>query len=311
MQKPASSVRRHSQSDGIYNVESAAGGCSAVAKRRYGFDEDKLARFLKEGRGQGHGTEYRPWLTVQDVSSLGRSSRIHSRKTGREHHLLSDMETALFLLFDSSEAVTDIREQFPLDREETRRIAADMGVRHPADPQSRTDIVMTTDFVVNLQVGDASKLIARSVKPASELDKARTLEKQEIERRYWHIKGGDWGLVTNLDLPAQRIKNLRWLHEMQSLQHMTAPYPSYWDDRCDRFLVCLPQATGMSTKQFVRLLESTQGFATGETLTVLRHLAANKRIAIDLDVKFGMHLQTDSLCVAAPYAAAQSLRKIA
>lgn len=90
-----------------------------MAKRRYCIDEDKLARFLKEGRGQGHGKDYRPWLTVQDVSSLGRSSRIHSCKTDREHHLLSDLETALFLLLDWSGVVTDIREQFPLDRDAT------------------------------------------------------------------------------------------------------------------------------------------------------------------------------------------------
>lgn len=122
-----------------------------MAKRRYGFDDDKLARFLKEGRGQGYGQSYRPWLTIQDVSSLGRSSRIRGRKTAREHHLLSDMETALFLLLDWSDSVTDIREQFPLDRDETRRIATEMGVRHPADAQSKTDIVMTTDFVVDIR----------------------------------------------------------------------------------------------------------------------------------------------------------------
>lgn len=282
-----------------------------MAKRRYSFDEDKLARFLKEGRGQGIGKDYRPWLTIQDVSSLGRSSRIHSRKTDREHHLLSDIETALFLLLDWSNSVTDIREQFPLDRDETRRIAANIGVRHPADTQSRIDIVMTTDFVVNVRAGDTVTLAARSVKPASELDKARTLEKQEIERRYWQIKGVDWGLVTDLDLPAQRIKNLRWLHEMQSLQHMTSPYPDYWNDRRDRFLTCLPQASGMSTKQFVRLLEGTQGFAIGEALTVIRHLAANKRITIDLDTKFDMQVQVDTFDVAVPNAMAQPTQRIA
>lgn len=40
-----------------------------MAKRRYSFDEDKLARFLKEGRGQGHGKDYRPWFAIQDVFS--------------------------------------------------------------------------------------------------------------------------------------------------------------------------------------------------------------------------------------------------
>ena len=40
-----------------------------MAKRRYGFDEEKITRFLKEGRGEGHGKDYQPWLTIQDVSS--------------------------------------------------------------------------------------------------------------------------------------------------------------------------------------------------------------------------------------------------
>jgi hypothetical protein len=42
-----------------------------MAKRRYSFDENKLEKFLKEARGKGHGVEYRPWLTIQDVSSIG------------------------------------------------------------------------------------------------------------------------------------------------------------------------------------------------------------------------------------------------
>ncbi|MFZ6849041.1 TnsA endonuclease N-terminal domain-containing protein [Undibacterium sp. RuRC25W] len=162
-----------------------------MAKRRYGFDEDKIVRFLKEGRGQGSGASYHPWLTLQEVSSLGRSSRIHSRKTGREHHLLSDIETAVFLLLDWSDSVTDIREQFPLDRNETRRIAAEMGVRHPIDTHSQTDIVMTTDFLIDMRTLSGIILIPRSVKPASELDNDRTLEKQEIERRYWQAKGSE------------------------------------------------------------------------------------------------------------------------
>ena len=82
-----------------------------MAKRRYGLDEDKIARFAKEGRGQGHGADYRPWLTIQDVSSRGLSSRIKSEKTGRDHHLLSDVETDTFLMLDWSDVVTDIREQ--------------------------------------------------------------------------------------------------------------------------------------------------------------------------------------------------------
>ena len=282
-----------------------------MAKRRYGFDEGKIQRFLKEGRGQGTGADYQPWLTIQDVSSKGLSSRILGRKTGRDHHLLSKGESGLFLLLDWSDSVTDIREQYPLDRDETRRIASEMGVRHPIDSKSQADLVMTTDLLFDVQSNNGHALFARSVKLAVDLDDTRTIEKQEIERRYWKIRGVDWGLVTDKELPGQRIKSLQWLHEFCSLQDMTEPHLGYWDARCTRFLACLPQAEGMSVNQFFRLLEGTQGFAVGEALTILRHLAANKRITIDLDVKFDMRGPMNSFRAVAPHAASQSDRKTA
>ena len=52
-----------------------------MARRRYAFDEDKIARFQKEGRGRGRGTSYKPWLTIQDVASHGRSQEFHQMKT--------------------------------------------------------------------------------------------------------------------------------------------------------------------------------------------------------------------------------------
>jgi hypothetical protein len=135
-----------------------------MAKRRYEFDEGKLTRFLKEGRGTGSGADYKPWLTIQDVSSSGRVSRVHGRKTHRLHHFLSDHETSFFFLLDWSDAVVDIREQFPLDRDITRRIAAEMGIRHPADTKTKVDIVMTTDFLVDIRGSQGTKLMPR---PAS------------------------------------------------------------------------------------------------------------------------------------------------
>lgn len=71
-----------------------------MAKHRYELDEKKIARFKKEGRGTGRGKDYKPWLKIQDVSSLGRSTRVFCFKTGREHHCLSDLETGLFFLLD-------------------------------------------------------------------------------------------------------------------------------------------------------------------------------------------------------------------
>jgi len=53
-----------------------------MAKANSSFSEVQIARRSKEGRGQGHGKDYIPWLTVQEVPSSGRSHRIYSHKTG-------------------------------------------------------------------------------------------------------------------------------------------------------------------------------------------------------------------------------------
>lgn len=281
-----------------------------MAKRKYAFDEQKIARFIKEGRGLGRGKDYKPWLTIQDVPSIGLSSRKHSFKTGRGHHLLSNNETGLFLLLDWSDAVIDIREQFPLDRDATRSIAADMGVRHPTDSQTHIDIVMTTDVLVDVRTDSGIRHLVRSVKPYAELSDPRTIEKQEIDRRYWsNFENHEWGLVTEFDLPKQRIKTLHWLHEMQSLEHLVAPYPEYWPDRCNQLLSALQQTNDITIKQLFEQLEMKHGFGAGEGLTAYRHLAATKQIEIDIDKPFSM--KASALGIGIPTQLCESTRRSA
>ena len=266
-----------------------------MARRRYSFDETKLKRFAKEGRGTGHGSDYRPWLQVQDVPSHGRSTRIHSYKTGRQHHLLSDLETGLFLILDWADHVFDIREQFPLDRDVTRMLAAKMGVVHPRDVQTKSDIVMTTDLLVDVRLDGGVSLIALSVKPASKLEGARTLEKLELERRFWARINVPWYLVTERELHAVRIGNLRWLHEMRSLDELKTPHADYWPDRCNRFLGELSRVRGGLIEDFLKHLQQNCEFGAGEAMTVLRHLAANKRIRLDLNREFSAKDRFDAI----------------
>jgi len=65
-----------------------------MAKNQYRNSEAKNARWIKEGRGQGNGKDYKPWFTVRDVPSEGRSHRLFGHITHRTHHLLSDLELA-------------------------------------------------------------------------------------------------------------------------------------------------------------------------------------------------------------------------
>lgn len=266
-----------------------------MAKRKYEIDEKKIDRFSKEGRGTGHGGEYKPWLTIHDVPSLGRVSRIHSFKTGREHHCLSDLEAGLFRILDWSDCVMDVREQYPLDRAVTQMLAQQMGIAHPRDPTSRVDIVMTVDLLADIRLDGRVQRAAYSIKPAAELENKRTLEKLELERRWCAREKIRWYLVTDRDLPERRIMNLEWLHEMRSLAHENTSHADYWSDRCDRFVVELQSVRGGSIQDFFAHLQRRCGFAVGEPLKALRHLAANKRIMIDLDKEFSVRDRFDVL----------------
>ena len=131
-----------------------------MAKRRYDFDEAKITRYQKEGRGTGNGKEYKPWLTIHDVPSLGLASRTFGFKTGREHHCLSNLESGFLRILEWSDSVLDIREQFPLDREVTRMLAGRMGIEHPRDRRTQVDLVMTTDFLVDVRIDGRTMSVA-------------------------------------------------------------------------------------------------------------------------------------------------------
>lgn len=277
-----------------------------MAKRRYSIDESKITRLIKKGRGQGELANYRPWLVIQDLSSRGLSSRQPGRITNRLHHLFSEGELGLFLMLDWSDRVVDIREQYPLDREETRRIAREMGISHPADTKTRCDIVMTTDFLIDLR-NDRGGITqhARSFKLTKELDKPRALEKQELERRYWSERDIEWGLVTELDLEETRIRNLRFLHDMLSLKGQIEPREGYWAELGEVLLAALQGSSGISIRALCNKLEAGTRFHKGDALKVLRHLAANKRIRFDLRKTFKVRHPVEFLQV--PDAVCQTL----
>ncbi|VTX67395.1 Transposon Tn7 transposition protein TnsA [Acinetobacter junii] len=106
--------------------------------------ELKIQKWIKEGRGQGFGNSYKPWLTIRDVSSEGRSHRVFGHKSQRTHHLLSDLELSTFLLLEWHSTTIDIREQYPLDLEQTLEIAKTIRIPHPRFGKHYQ--IMTSDF---------------------------------------------------------------------------------------------------------------------------------------------------------------------
>lgn len=119
----------------------------------------KVEKWIKEGRGSGIGADYKPWLNIQDVSSLGGSTRLKGIKTNRQYEFLSDLERNHFYLTEYYNFL-DIREQFPLlPLEETIVIADELGLKHPTNPKTNEPVVMTTDFEFNLKWSNKIKTL--------------------------------------------------------------------------------------------------------------------------------------------------------
>lgn len=262
-----------------------------MAKRKRGFTQAKYKRWLKEGRGQGRLNEYKPWLTIQDVSSSGRSTRLKSIKTDRQHEFLSDLERDYFYILEFSDKVIDIREQFPLlDIHETLNLADELNIKHPTDPVTQEPIVMTTDFVVTINNGGNKCELARTIKSSSELNNKRQIEKFEIERRYWEQREVDWGIVTEKEINKVFAKNIAIIH------------PFYYLDNILGFEEYSPNEVKLVKERFVRKLTSEytvrkqckdfdveMQFDEGTAIGLFKHLLATKEIVIDMENKFSLH----------------------
>ncbi|MBF4275351.1 TnsA endonuclease N-terminal domain-containing protein, partial [Vibrio anguillarum] len=107
--------------------------------------------------------------------------------------LLSDLELAVFLTLEWNSQTTDIREQFPLKREDTLDIAHENGIKHPVE--AGVKLYMSSDFLVDGLDLQLPQYVIQA-KYTNVLKDPRVIEKLEIERRYWLLKKVPWFLVT-------------------------------------------------------------------------------------------------------------------
>lgn len=237
---------------------------------------------LKQGRGEGHGASYTPFLTVRDVPSKGVRNRIKGWKTKRLHHLLSNIEKHYFYVLEWATSVIDIREQYPLPLQKTLEIANRLGIKHPTDPKSKEPAVITTDFLVD-ELVDGSRIVkARTVKKEEELNSNRVIEKFEIERTYWHENGIDWGIVVDIDIPEHLAKNMEWLHN--ALDPEVSPklqvgiLPQV-EQVLYELLISQPDIPLSHTALSV---DRDLGLKPGTSLWVVRHLIASRQWLVNM-----------------------------
>ncbi|MBD1808113.1 TnsA endonuclease N-terminal domain-containing protein [Microcoleus sp. FACHB-SPT15] len=254
-----------------------------MAKRKRQTDQEVIDKRIKEGRGKGRGADYKPWLLIQDVPSQGLATRIKGWKTKRVHHFLSNLELSYFYVLEWSPIVFDIREQYPLlPLEDTLTIAEQCGIRHPTDPKTKEPVVMTTDFFITVPRTIEVIEQARTVKTAKDLQSERTLEKLEIERRYWQGRNINWGIVSEREIPEALAKNVEWLHPFFQVENLS----SLAKRELARITTVLTLEISKDDTPLADIAadcDDRLGLKPGTSLSVSRYLIANRQWSVDMN----------------------------
>ncbi len=180
---------------------------------RYGATEKNIQQKKEDGRGQGEGEDYQSYLEVFDLSSSGTTSRSPGTLSDGIKTTLSWGETLVYAINNLAGVVEEVREQPALlPREATEIIAKGLGIKHPADKNTKVNVVMTSDFLLKVRLSDGEvKFVVRSVKYLSGLQKRNVFEHLEIERMFYLSRNYDWGLVIVDLIPDVIKKNCRRL----------------------------------------------------------------------------------------------------
>jgi len=230
------------------------------------------------------GKDYEPAVTIQDVSSLGRSSRISGIRTGRQHDFLSDMERNYFHILNFSDAVIDIREQFPLQLDLTMLIAEEIGIKHPIHPKTKKPVHMTSDFNITISEQGTTKDVVRTIKSKDDLVDRRTIEKFEIESIYWKRLGINWGIVTDLEINKTLALNISDVMHYYSIDKLEA-FIKISDEEIGDIIIAFIQRL-IDSKNNIReassAFERDHHLLKGTGISLFKHLVARKYIKIDL-----------------------------
>lgn len=252
--------------------------------RNIKWTEKKIQQMKDAGYGRGTGANYKPWISVDMVSSQGRSRRVWSAKTGRMHEFLSDVEYRLFLVLEWLTDVTDIREQYPLDRDFSQEIANQLGIRHPHYPTTYVPTVMTVDFLVTRVRNGTEYQEAFNAKRTEEAEDENSLVKLEIQRSAFEKLEIPHHLVFHTDIPVQKVTNIDWIRDSLVKDREEEPRPNFWESMTSRMTLALTNVKGLKTPlaEFCREFDAAHGAETGTGLRAARMLMSSRVLTVNL-----------------------------
>ncbi len=250
------------------------------------WSEEKISRWMKEGRGQGEGPNYEPWLAVQDVlGNQGRCHRIPSPKLGRHVELMSDVERAAFLIVERSRWVTEAKEQYPLPRKLSQAVAQAMGIRHPTYPGTNIPCVMTVDLMVTLRRPPVTLKLGIDCKTQDKAEDPNVIRKLELMRRCLATLGHEHVLFFDTHIPKQIVRNLLWIISGRRHPNEELPYPDYLDEARERLYSHLSSTLfgDRPLRMVCQEFDDTSGQQPGTSLRAAKLLIDSYRLHVDLN----------------------------
>ena len=168
-------------------------------------------RRIEEGRCQGIGTDYVPFITSREARSIGTSSSIYDPIEGRLVHVLSTVESDLYYMLRWNPDVKYIREQYLLDTELMNVIAKELGVS--------VGNYYTTDFLIDYHDGSQKAYSVKSSKHIFDLENREyrgnkkklnsLVNRQKMEMIYWESQGVPFAIVTQEDINLDLVTNVK------------------------------------------------------------------------------------------------------
>lgn len=166
---------------------------------------------------------YRPYITVRQVNTVGRRHWVYCAIQQRQVHLLSDGEFRFYKKIISQPNTIRVMEQYALDISQTLDIAVEKNYIHPRNWKTSEAHIMTTDFVVHRYLKNNLNEIAVVAYTFKYWDqiykklpngivvkkKMRTWQKFAIEKEYWARHGVDYRVVTERDATKEEFWNIR------------------------------------------------------------------------------------------------------
>ena len=136
---------------------------------------------------------------------------------------------------------------------------------------------MTTDFLITLQGTHRPMVVARTVKPTSELNKRRVQEKFEIERRYWLKRGIDWGIVTEQDIDTTLAQNLQLLRQYWDVSNRLNGNSERLAEIVKELNLIASNNSDQSLRTMTRLCGQRLNLPAGDCLAVIYHLLITRQ----------------------------------